>query len=260
MRRFRSLFISHGAPTLLFEPGPTPVFLKKLGAYLERPTGIVCATAHWETERPAVGSAEHPGTIHDFQGFPRELYTLSYPAPGDPALAGRVVELLGKAGLDSGADPERGLDHGVWVPLLLMFPRADVPIVPISIQARLDAAHHLALGRALRPLLDDGVLLLGSGGATHDLREFGQYPLDAPAPDYAREFESWLCERIVEGKEADLLAWRERGPQVARNHPTPEHLLPLFVALGAAGPGARGRVMHREFSYGVLSLAAFGWE
>jgi 4,5-DOPA dioxygenase extradiol len=260
VRRFRSLFVSHGAPTLLFEPGATPVFLRKLGGYLGRPKGIVCASAHWEAARPTVGAAGHPGTIHDFQGFPRELYTITYPAPGDPGLARRVADLLRGAGLEASEDPERGLDHGAWVPLLLMYPQADVPVVPLSIQSRLDAAHHLALGRALRPLLDDGVLLLGSGGATHDLREFGRYPLDAPAPDFVRDFESWLCECVVEGKEADLLAWRERGPHAARNHPTPEHFLPLFVPLGAGGEGARGRVLHRAFSYGVLSLAAFAWE
>jgi 4,5-DOPA dioxygenase extradiol len=260
MTRLPAIFVSHGAPTLLLETSPTRGFLSGLGATFGRPRAILCVSAHWDTTAPAVTATGAPETIHDFSGFPQELYKVRYPAPGDPELARRVAELLKSAGLECRLDPSRGLDHGAWAPLALACPRADVPVVQLSVQSRMDAAHHLAVGRALAGLRDEGVLILGSGGATHNLGEFGRYPLDAPPPAYVSSFETWLVDSIEEGRETALCDYVHEGPSAARNHPTSEHFMPLFAPMGAAGPGARGRAIHRAFNYGILSMAAFAWD
>lgn len=256
----RNLFVSHGAPTILLDQTPARTHLSQLGPALGRPRAIVCASAHWSTHRPAVGLAVAPGLIHDFGGMPPALYRMDYPAPGDPALGQRVLGLLEAAGVAADGDPERGLDHGVWVPLMLLYPEADIPVVTLSVQPLLEPAHHLRLGRALAPLTEEDVLILGSGGATHNLREVLGRPLDWPTPDHARAFEGWLVEAVTEGRVEDLLAYGERAPQALRNHPTPEHFLPFFVALGAAGEGARGRALHRSFEYGALAMTCLGWD
>jgi 4,5-DOPA dioxygenase extradiol len=252
-----ALFVSHGAPTLPIDPGPTGPFLRDCGQRLGRPAGIVCVSAHWDTPSPRVTGAPAPGTIHDFGGFPEALYALRYPAPGDPALAQRVVDLLGASGRPAAIDPKRGLDHGCWVPLLLMYPGADIPVVQLSVQSYLDARHHLEVGRALAPLRGEGILILGSGGATHNLGTFGQEPIDGPAAPWARAFDEWLRAAIEANRTDELVAWRERAPDPLRNHPTTDHFMPLFVPLGAAsGPGRR---IHSAFTFGTFSMAAFEW-
>ncbi|HET8947931.1 MAG TPA: class III extradiol ring-cleavage dioxygenase [Candidatus Polarisedimenticolia bacterium] len=253
-----SLFVSHGAPTLPIEPGTTAPFLRDLGARLGRPAGIVCVSAHWDTPSLRVTGSSAPETIHDFGGFPEALYALRYPAPGDPSLARRVVELLGASGRPAAIDPKRGLDHGCWVPLLLMFPGADIPVVQLSVQSHLDARHHLEVGRALAPLRREGILIVGSGGATHNLGTFGAAPLEAIAAPWATAFDEWLRVSIEANRVDDLLAWRDRAPDPLRNHPTPDHFMPLFVPLGAAtGPGRR---VHSAFTYSTFSMAAFAWD
>jgi len=252
-----TLFVSHGAPTLPIDPGPTGPFLHDLGRRIGRPAGIVCISAHWDTQSPRVTGAPAPQTIHDFGGFPKALYDLRYPAPGDPALARLVVDLLGAAGKPAAVDPKRGLDHGAWVPLLLMFPAADIPVVQLSVQSHLDARHHLEIGRALEPLRADGILILGSGGATHNLSAFGQAPVEGGAAPWAAAFDEWLRAAIEANRVEDLLAWRERAPDPTRNHPTPDHFMPLFAPLGAAG--GPGRRIHSAFTYGSFSMAVFEW-
>ena len=254
-----SVFVSHGAPTLPLAPSPAREFLAGLGGVLGRPQAILCISAHWETAAPAVSTAEHPGTVHDFYGFPERLYALRYPAPGAPELARRTAALLAGAGLACTADPAQGLDHGAWVPLLLMYPAADVPTAQLSVQMPLGPAHHLALGRALAPLREEGVLVLGSGGATHNLAELSRAAPDAPPPPHVTAFEAWLAERAEAGDEESLVDYRRKAPAAARVHPREEHFLPFFVAFGAAGKGARGRRLHDSFSYGALSMAAFAF-
>ena len=259
--RFPALFVSHGAPTLVIERAdPTHAFLHGLGRTLGKPRAIVCVSAHWEALQPSLSAAPRPDTIHDFYGFPAPLYDLRYPAPGDPGLATRVAAMLEGAALPAALDARRGFDHGAWAPLSLMYPAADVPVIQLSVQSRLDATHHAALGVALAPLREEGVLILGSGGATHDLRRVAWGASEDDVPADVRAFEGWLVAGVAGGSTEELLAWRERAPSPESNHPTPEHFLPLFVPLGAAGPGTQGRVLHRAFAYGALSLAAFAWD
>lgn len=257
-----AVFVSHGAPTLVLESDdPTHIFLRGLGKALGTPRGVVCVSAHWEAPQPSLTGAAAPSTIHDFYGFPDALYALRYGAPGDPALAERVRALCDAAGLPARVDPRRGLDHGAWVPLSLLFPHADVPALQLSVQSRSGAAHHAALGRALAPLRYDGILILGSGGATHDLRRLAwREGPDAPVPADVAAFEAWLVARVEAGETSALIDWIARAPNPEANHPTPEHFLPLFVPLGSAPVGTKGRVLHRAFAYGALSMAAFAWD
>jgi 4,5-DOPA dioxygenase extradiol len=252
-----SLFISHGSPMLPLTEAPARTFLQHLGATLERPKAILVASAHWETERPAVNAVARNDTIHDFFGFPPALYRLSYPAPGDPALAARVSELLRAAGLAGEIDHARGLDHGAWVPLLLAYPDADIPVLQVSVQSRLGPAHHLQLGEALARLRAEGVLVIGSGSWTHDLRRFRGQAIDAPeAPDVVA-FSDWMDTALAEGRRGDLLTYRTKAPYAVQEHPTEEHLLPLFVAMGAGGPTPRR--IHQSASYGILRMDAYSF-
>lgn len=254
-----TIFVSHGAPLLAISQGRTPDFLRELHHTLPRPRAILCVSAHWETTQPTLTGSAAPPTIHDFSGFPQQLYEIQYSAPGDPALALRAQTLLNTAGLAAALHPQRGLDHGAWVPLMLAYPQADIPVIQLSVQPQRDPAHHLALGRALRPLRDEGVLIFASGGATHNLREFRGQAVNTAPPEHTLAFDAWLTAAITRGDLTELLAYPEHAPQALRNHPTPEHFLPLFVALGAAQKAA-GRPLHEDFNYGILSMAAYQWD
>lgn len=241
--RLPSLFVSHGAPTLCLEPQPARTFLLGLGARLPHPEAILCVSAHWTTARPTVTLAARPETLHDFYGFPEALYDVRYPAPGAPRLARRVLELLTGAGIPAVGDDRRGLDHGAWVPLGLMYPQADVPVVQLSVQPDTPAREHLAIGEALAPLGKEGVLVMGSGGATHNLGdvrwETPGLPV-APPPEYVRAFDAWLKAAVAAGDAQALVEYLEQAPHARRNHPTPEHFLPLFARPwpGAAAPAS----------------------
>jgi len=253
-----SLFLSHGAPSFVLERGPAFAFMQQLGSALARPEAIVMCSAHWDTPQPVVSAAERPETIHDFFGFPPEMYEIRYSAPGSPALARRVAGLLAEAGLGAHLHADRGLDHGAWSVLLPMFPEAEVPVLQLSLQSPMGAAHHLALGRALAPLREDGVLVIGSGGATHDLRGFGRYGRAAPAPTYVAAFRDWLNETVTAGDWDALADYRRRAPEAARNHPSEEHFLPLLVAAGAGE--APGRILHDDVEWGVLAMTAYAFD
>jgi 4,5-DOPA dioxygenase extradiol len=198
-----------------------------------------------------------PETIHDFGGFPQELYALRYPVKGAPELAASAVDLLKKAGIAAGVDGCRGLDHGAWVPLRWMYPEADVPIVQLSLQPALGAAHHLHLGRALAPLVDEGVLMIGSGHTTHNLRDWMTNPRRAEPLRYVQEFAGWLRERLAANDVEALLDWREQAPAAARAHPSEEHFLPLFVAYGAAGESVRAEPIVDGFENGALAMDSY---
>lgn len=253
-----ALFVSHGAPTIVIDPSPARDFLLALAETLPRPRAILVASAHFERPTPTLTGALRPPTIHDFGGFPRALYEMRYPAAGDPALAARAAALIADAGLPVSIDPAYGFDHGVWTPLKLIYPDADIPTVALSVAPQASPAAHVALGAALAPLRDEGVLIIGSGAATHDLSAVfrpGVGP-DDPMPDWVSRFSEWLAAAIEAGHVDDLVAYRERAPEGRRNHPTPEHLLPLFVALGAGG-GGPGRRVHTSAAFGALAMDAY---
>jgi 4,5-DOPA dioxygenase extradiol len=257
MNRQPSIFVSHGSPTMPLERSAANEFLRGLGRSLGRPEAILVVSAHWDTDRPAVSAAKSPETIHDFYGFPPELYRLRYPAPGAPKLAERAAGLLEAKGLQTDIDPDRGLDHGAWTSLMLMYPAADIPVTQFSIQSHLGPAHHVRLGEALRPLREEGVLVFASGGATHNLRELSRQRGNPVPQPWTVEFNEWLADALLSRRTDDLVAYRERAPHAVRNHPTDEHLIPLFVALGAGDPGATTQRLHSSIDSGVISMDAY---
>ncbi|NQD35860.1 dioxygenase [Permianibacter sp. IMCC34836] len=267
MTRQPVLFVSHGAPTLPLQPGATGALWQQLGAELAAqaapPRAILVLSAHWASAQPQVSAASQPATIHDFYGFPEPLYALQYPAPGAPALATRIQQLLSEQGIETHVHPDRGLDHGAWVPLLFLRPAADIPVLQLSIQPQRDPRWHFALGLALTALRDDGVLILASGSASHNLREVmsGRYGADSNSsgPDWLQQFRHWLITAVAARDTAALLDYKQQAPHALRNHPTDEHLLPLFAAIGAAGDDA---VEHfaPEITLGALAMDVWRWQ
>jgi 4,5-DOPA dioxygenase extradiol len=250
-----SVFISHGSPMHALQPGAAGEAWQRLGARLPRPRAILVASAHWETNLPMLTGSDKPQTVHDFYNFPEPLYRLRYPAPGAPEVAKRAQSLLKDAGFTAAIDGCRGLDHGAWSPLLYMYPAADIPVVQISLQPELGPQHHVNLGKAVRPLADEGVLILGSGHMTHNLRDWARGQ-GAPAP-YAREFQAWVFDKLKAKDLATLVDYRSRSPHGVRAHPTDEHFLPLFFALGAASGKAKPERVYDAIDSGVLAMDAY---
>jgi 4,5-DOPA dioxygenase extradiol len=217
-------------------------------------------SAHFETDGPVVVTDPHPAMIYDFGGFQQELYEIVYAAPGEPELAMRIAHLLADAGLNPRIAPERGYDHGAWNTMVLAWPDADIPVVQLSIDPNRDAAYHYALGKALAPLREEGILLIGSGHITHNLRaifasmRYGKDP-DPELPRKIEAFTEWFAEQFEKGDREAILDWRERAPFIADNHPTDEHLLPLFFAYGAAGDSPKPERAHHFRQYGF-----FAWD
>jgi 4,5-DOPA dioxygenase extradiol len=220
-----SLFLSHGAPTLPLTDTPARTFLGELGGRLARPRAILVISAHWETAVPTISAVDRNETIHDFSGFPRPLYQLRYPAPGSPAVAADVAELLRASGFESTIDRSRGL----------------------------------AIGRALAPLRQQGVLIIGSGSMTHDLSEFRGHGPNDLAPEWVNDFADWFHGRLTTGQTAELLDYRRQAPFAAKNHSSEEHLLPLFAALGAAGGDARAERLHASSTFSVLRMDVYAF-
>lgn len=254
-----TLFLSHGSPMLALQDHPARRFLEGLGPALERPDAIVVVSAHWETEVPTVNAVASNATIHDFFGFPQPLYRLTYPAPGSPELAGRIADALGDSGLRVRIDVQRGLDHGAWIPLRLMWPDHAIPVLQLSVQSHLGPGHHRQLGAALAGLRRDNVLIVASGSFTHNLGVLQRYHAE-PEPDWVRAFADWMHEAIMAGHICDLLSYRRLAPFALENHPTDEHLLPLFVAMAAAGDGARPTRIHQSTDLGVLRMDSYRFD
>ncbi len=257
MNRTPVLFVSHGAPTFALEPGRLGPRLRATGQALGAPRAVLVVSPHWMTRGVRVSTNPSPATVHDFGGFAPELHRIQYPAPGAPDVAARALELLRAAGWDAQPDASQGLDHGVWVPVRYLFPAADVPVFQVSLPAGLDAAGALALGRALRPLRDEGVLIVGSGSLTHNLYEVRFDAPDGEAAAYAREFAAWVRQAVEARDEARLVATMELAPHARRAHPTTEHLLPLLVAAGAADANDPVDTLEGGITYGVLAMDSY---
>jgi len=250
------LYVSHGAPTFGIEPGRAGLRLTEVGRELPVPKAVLVVSPHWMT-RGGVGVTfnARPETIHDFGGFPPALYALRYPVDGHPILAARTVAVLRAAGWKAALDPERGLDHGAWVPLLHLLPNADVPVFQVSLPDDLDAAGALRLGQTLAPLRDEGVLIVGSGSLTHNLYEFrGRHGDDA---EYVKNFAEWVQNAVRADDAQALVDYRKLAPDAKRAHPSEEHFLPLLVAVGARRGNDDLRVLDGEIQHGVLSMDAY---
>ena len=246
-----SLYISHGSPMLALEPGASGPALARLAGELPKPRAIVIVSAHWENNELLVSGNPQPETWHDFGGFPKALFEVQYPAPGDPQLAAEVVQLLKRSDLPARIDTERPFDHGVWVPLSLMYPQADIPVVQVSLPTRSGPALQTRVGHALASLREQGVLLIGSGSITHNLRELDWHAGPESVEPWAREFRDWMIEKLEANDEAALHDYRQQAPNAVRNHPSDEHLLPLYFARGAGGTFS---VSHKGFTMGALGM------
>jgi 4,5-DOPA dioxygenase extradiol len=228
---FPVLFLGHGSPMNAIDDNPWSRMWRALGARVPRPRAILCVSAHWETPGPWLTGSAQPSTIHDFGGFPQALFDVRYPAPGDPALARRVVDLLGED-FTARIDPDRGLDHGAWSVLRPMYPDADIPVVQLGIDSRRPGAWHVALAQRLAPLRDEGILVVASGDIVHNLRQF-KWRDPTPLP-WALRFRDRVNALIREGNLAALADWPALGDDARESIPTPEHYLPLLYALALA--------------------------
>ncbi|XP_021772686.1 extradiol ring-cleavage dioxygenase-like [Chenopodium quinoa] len=257
----QTFYLSHGSPTLSIDDSlPARHFLQnwKEKIFDQKPKSILIISGHWETNEPTVNSVDVSDTIYDFYGFPAPMYKLKYPAPGAPDLAKRVQEILTTSGIKRvHIDKKRGLDHGAWVPLMLMYPEANIPVCQLSIQMNKDATYHYNMGRALAPLKEEGVLIIGSGSATHNLRDLRWGAKDEEVVPWAGEFDKWLEDALISGRHEDVNNFLQKAPHARKAHPSPDHFYPLHVALGAAGETTKAELIHRSWSLGTLSYASY---
>lgn len=251
-----SLFISHGSPMLALQPGASGPALAQLAQRLPRPRAILVVSAHWVSQDLRVSCAAKPQTWHDFRGFPAELYQVQYPAPGAPQLAAKVAERLAQAGLPAQLDAERPLDHGAWVPLTLMYLQANIPVIQVSLPSQQGPALQRRVGQALAGLRDNGVLLIGSGSITHNLGELDWQAGPEQVKPWAQAFRDWVVEKLATQDNATLDDYRRQAPYAVRNHPSDEHLLPLFFAAGAGG---QFKVEHSGFTLGALGMDIYSF-
>ena len=253
-----AVFISHGSPSVALEDDDYTAALGALGRRVPNPRAMVVVSAHWQNRWPIrVTAWRQAAILHDFGGFPAELYALDYPAPGDPELAREVAGLLAGEGLDAVLEPRRGLDHGAWVPLRLAWPAADIPVLQVSLPVPATPERLFQLGRALRPLRTREILIVGSGGVVHNLGLVRFQDESAPVDDWAAAFDQWVEQRLAAGDTDSLLGYRSLAPRPDLAVPTTEHFDPLFCAAGAAFDGERATGIYEGFRYGNLSMRSF---
>uniref|UniRef100_A0A2P2IPP7 Uncharacterized protein MANES_13G154200 n=1 Tax=Rhizophora mucronata TaxID=61149 RepID=A0A2P2IPP7_RHIMU len=254
-----TFYLSHGSPMLSIDESiEARSFFQSWQAKVlkDRPKSILLISGHWDTKHPTVNVVDRNDTIYDFYNFPRPMYQLKYPAPGAPELGKRVKQLLMASGFNRvDEDGKRGLDHGAWVPLMLMYPEADIPVCQLSVQGNQNGTHHYNMGKALAPLKDEGVLIIGSGSAVHNLRTI--QPSGSPIAPWALEFDTWLQHALLEGRYEDVNQYETKAPHAKRAHPWPDHFYPLHVAMGAAGEHSRGKLLHHSWDNGSLSYASY---
>ena len=254
-----TLFVSHGSPMLALEPGKTGPLLSSIGNKLPRPRAILMVSPHWETQTPRVGNQLQQRVIHDFGGFPQALYELDYPATGLPELADQVVDLLGAGGIAARTDDSWGIDHGAWVPLRYLYPHADIPVVQLSLQPHQPPAYHFRIGRLLAALAQDNVLIIGSGSFTHNLRDLRRNDVNGGDAPHTLEFLHWFLQQMQAGALDALLDYRHSAPHAVRTHPTDEHLLSLFFAMGASDDWTRFVHLDSGSTYHTLRMDAFAF-
>lgn len=253
------LFVPHGSPTFALEPGAAGAAMSEVVTQLAAPRAMVVVSPHWDTRIPTVSSATQLETIHDFYGFPAELYDIQYPAQGSPEVAKEVAAALQRAGLDV-ADSQHGLDHGAWQPLRQMFPQAEVPIVPLSMQMHGGPAHAYRIGQALAPLAAQDIWVVASGNLTHNLRDLQvARAMGGQTPAYVPRFTDWLNAQLTAHNLDALMNYRQLTPDGVQAHPSEDHLLPLFVALGAAGEGAQAQAFFRGISHHVIAMDGYAF-
>ncbi|HEY1385853.1 MAG TPA: class III extradiol ring-cleavage dioxygenase [Dongiaceae bacterium] len=255
--RMPVLFVSHGAPTLPFDDVPARRYLIELARKVPRPKAILCVSAHWEAPVPSLTASQQPATIHDFSGFPKALYELAYDAPGAPEIAERAAALLRNAGYEPRLDAERGRDHGAWVPAMLAWPAGEIPMIQLSLLRGQSTQGHIRLGEAIAPLRDEGVLVLGSGGSVHNLRQVAWD--GGRTPRWASDFQDWLDKSLAANDQAALVGYRSTLDVAAMAHPTEDHLMPLYVAFGAGHGEGGATKLHGSFTLGSLGMASYGW-
>jgi len=252
------LFVPHGSPMFALQPGPAGAAMSQLAEQLPTPRAVVVISPHWETRVPTVGIATRLDTIHDFGGFDPRLFEIQYPATGCPEVGMQVVATLQAAGLPTDTDPARGLDHGAWVPLRQMFPDANVPVVPLSIQHHGGPAHAYRVGQALASLAAQNILIVASGNITHNLRDWQIISMTGqPTPAYVAQFADWIHAHLGQANTDALLNYRQTQPSASRAHPRDEHLLPLFTALGAAKPQAQAHAFYRGIYDHVIAMDGY---
>lgn len=256
MQKAPSLFVSHGAPTFALEVSALVDKLAALGTRLNSIKAVLVVSPHWQTHQLEVMTTAQPETIHDFYGFPEALYELQYPVQGCPKLANEAAGLLKAAGLDCALDSSRGLDHGAWVPLMHLFPQANVPAFQISLPYNATPQMAYALGQAIAPLKAQGVLILGTGGITHNLGHFMRRDVGL---SYVTQFGNWVRKAIAENRVEDLLNYRQLAPNATQAHPTDEHFLPLFVVLGSHSSNETLEVIEGGVSYDILCMDSYLW-
>jgi len=251
-----TVFISHGSPMLALEPGQAGPMLQRLGQDLPRPKAIAVISPHWMTRGAAVCTAEKPQTIHDFGGFDSRLYQMQYPARGGVQYAQHAIDCLANAGWDPVSTEGWGLDHGAWIPLMYLYPEADVPVFQISLPAGLSTARAFEYGQAISALRQEGVLIIGSGSLTHNLGEFRGQAHDAPMQAYVKTFVEWVRQVVETGDAEQLIRTFDLAPSAHHAHPTDEHYLPLLIAMGDA-QGQSGQCLDGGVTHGILSMDGF---
>lgn len=261
--KHRSLYTSHGSPDMVLEDVNTACsqFLENYGKTHEMPSAFVIITSHYDAQKVLISASAHPETVHDIGPIDQRLFDIQYPAPGHPELAAKIQKGLKQAGFEAELDHERGFDHGTWVPMLLMNPEMDVPVVLVALDTTKDAKWHYELGQALGKNLPDDVAIMGSGNFTHDLTPLYEadrfLDRDAPILSHVTEFEGWMHKRLLENNVEELFRYRELAPHAVRNHGSGDHILPLFVAMGAGTAAAE--LIHNSYEFGAVSMNSYAF-
>jgi len=252
-----ALFISHGSPMTAVDTSAFGEALHRVATNLPEPNAIVVLSAHWQSDTLEVTTAQHPETWHDYHGFPEALKRIRYPAPGSPALAERILHLLEQTGIEAYGNALRPRDHGVWVPLRHLYPDANIPVIQLSLPINYTAAQLMRLGQALILLRTQQILLIGSGSITHNLKSLSWGTKDAPPPLWASQFKQWMIHHLTVGDYDSVCQWQTQAPYANDNHPTTEHLAPLFFAMGT---GTRCNVVHSSFAMGALGMDIYRFD